>query len=78
MPDRKATPLWEGQIVRGALVDSLHAPNDRYRQAGAFKAGKDCCLAKGSLLAASRCIKFRHLRAILEDLCFLAPAQQAA
>ena len=23
MPDRKATPLWEGQIVRGALVDSL-------------------------------------------------------
>jgi K+-transporting ATPase ATPase B chain len=23
MADRKATPLWEGQIVRGALVDSL-------------------------------------------------------
>src|SRR5215472_7125785 len=24
MADRKATPLWEGKIVRGALVDSLH------------------------------------------------------
>ena len=23
MPDRKATPLWEGKIVRGALIDSL-------------------------------------------------------
>ena len=24
MADRKATPLWEGKIVRGALVDSIH------------------------------------------------------
>jgi len=23
MADRKATPLWEGKIVRGALVDSI-------------------------------------------------------
>jgi potassium-transporting ATPase ATP-binding subunit len=29
MADRKATPLWEGKIVRGALVDSLYKFNPR-------------------------------------------------